>query len=236
MTLKYVAYMRVSTSKQGASGLGLEAQTEAVRAFATSRHGETKAQFIEVESGKKNDRPALAEAIAQAKRIGATLLIAKLDRLARSVALISTLMETGVDFVAADMPDANRFVLHIMAAVAEYEREQISARTKAALAAAKARGTELGKNGKALAARNRSEAERFARSLEGEITKVRAEGHSTLSGIADALNASAVCPRNGGKWHPTSVRRVIDRMSRSTSSTPQNHLNDRAEPCQISVG
>ena len=236
MSVKYVTYLRVSTLKQGTSGLGLEAQIEAVKAFATSRNGEIKAEFTEIESGKKNDRPALSEAISHAKRIGATLLIAKLDRLARSVALISALMETGVDFVAADMPDANRFVLHIMAAVAEYEREQISARTKAALTAAKARGTELGRNGKALAARNRSEAEIFARTVEAEITKARADGHTTLASIADVLNASAVRPRSGGRWYPTSVRRVIDRIDRTRSPTSQDNLNHRVEPCQVCVG
>lgn len=126
-----ITYLRVSTARQGGSGLGLEAQREAVATFVARRGITPLAEYVEVESGKKDDRPQLATALAHARRTGAVLLIAKLDRLARSVAFLSALMESGADFKAVDMPDANRFVLHIMAAVAEFEREQISARTKA---------------------------------------------------------------------------------------------------------
>src|SRR6266436_4972669 len=159
MSSRFVAYYRVSTDRQGRSGLGLDAQRYAVMRHVASHDGELIADFCEIESGKRSDRPQLAAAIAAAKKAKATLIIAKLDRLARNVHFISGLMESGVEFVAADMPMANRLTVHILAAVAEHEREAISARTKAALAAAKARGVELGKHGKAiLAPRNRGQA------------------------------------------------------------------------------
>src|SRR4051795_3500540 len=131
---KWVAYYRVSTQKQGASGLGLEAQREAVAGYLNGGDWQLAAEFTEVESGRKNDRPELAKALVACRRIGATLIIAKLDRLARNVAFVSNLMESGVEVTAADFPTANRLAVHILAAVAEHEREMISARTKAALA------------------------------------------------------------------------------------------------------
>ncbi len=139
--LTFVAYYRVSTERQGQSGLGLDAQKAAVAAYMRGL-GELEAEFVEVESGRKDDRPQLAAALALCRRkLGRVLVIAKLDRLARSVAFISNLMESGVAFVAVDMPHANKLTMHVLAAVAEHEREMISQRTKAALAAAKARGT-----------------------------------------------------------------------------------------------
>src|SRR3954451_12657380 len=141
---KWVAYYRVSTAKQGANGLGLDAQREAVAGHLDGGKWQLAAEFTEVESGRKNDRPELAKALATCRRTGATLVIAKLDRLARNVAFVSNLMEAGVEFVAVDFPTANRLTIHILAAVAEHEREMISARTKAALAAAKARAVKLG--------------------------------------------------------------------------------------------
>src|SRR3954469_11857326 len=143
---KFVAYYRVSTEKQGRSGLGLEAQQEAVRSYLNGGGWHLMAEVVEVESGKKNDRPRLAEALRLCRLHGAILIIAKLDRLARNVAFISNLMESGVEFTAVDFPQANRLTVHILAAVAEHEREMISRRTKDALAAAKARGTKLGGN------------------------------------------------------------------------------------------
>jgi DNA invertase Pin-like site-specific DNA recombinase len=212
---RWVSYLRVSTEKQGASGLGLEAQRDAVTTFASSRRGEIIAEYVEVESGKKDDRPALARAIAHAKRVGATLLIAKLDRLARSVALISSLMETGVDFVAADMPDANRFVLHIMSAVAEYEREQISARTKAALAAAKARGVKLGANGRALADRAIREASEFALPLEAVVREIIDGGARNVRDVAAGLNSRCIPARLGGLWWPSNTAVLMKRLGLS---------------------
>jgi DNA invertase Pin-like site-specific DNA recombinase len=135
----FVSYLRVSTQRQGDSGLGLEAQRIAVAAHVTG--GEVLAEYLEIESGKKNDRPQLLAALAHAQVTGATLIIARLDRLARNLAFIANLMEAGVDFIATDLPFATRLTIHVLAAVAEYEREMISARTKAA---AKARGVRLG--------------------------------------------------------------------------------------------
>jgi DNA invertase Pin-like site-specific DNA recombinase len=141
MLRNFVAYYRVSTDRQGRSGLGLEAQSEAVRQHLSRESGNLLAEYIEVESGKRSDRPQLAAALVVVKKAKATLIIAKLDRLARNVHFISGLIESAVDFVAADNPHANRLMVHMLAAFAEHEREQISTRTKDALAAAKARGT-----------------------------------------------------------------------------------------------
>ncbi len=141
---RFVAYYRVSTDRQGRSGLGLESQQEAVRRHLNGGSWELIAEVTEVESGKRNDRPKLTEALRLCRLYGATLIIAKIDRLARNVAFISNLMESAVDFVAVDFPQANRLTVHILAAVAEHEAKMISDRTKAALAAAKARGTKLG--------------------------------------------------------------------------------------------
>ena len=139
----FVAYFRVSTEKQGKSGLGLDAQKKSVAQFVSDAD-QLLESYTEVESGKKQDRPKLRMALATAKTHGATLLIAKLDRLARNVAFIANLLESGVDVVAADMPEANKFMLHVMAAVAEQEATAISERTKAALQATKVRGVKLG--------------------------------------------------------------------------------------------
>src|SRR5262249_29400720 len=143
---RFIAYFRVSTDRQGRSGLGLDAQREAVLRHVGSNRGELIDEFCEIESGKRNDRPQLSAAIAATKKAKATLIIAKLDRLARNVHFVSGLMESGVDFVAADNPHANKLMVHMLAAFAEHEREQISQRTKDALAAAKARGIRLGRN------------------------------------------------------------------------------------------
>src|ERR1700722_8536094 len=143
---KFVAYYRVSTAKQGASGLGLEAQQDSVRTYLNGGRWKMVDELTEIESGKRNDRPALARALALCRIHKATLIIAKLDRLARNVNFISNLMESGVEFTAVDFPQANRLTVHILAAVAEHEAAMISARTKAALQAAKARGVVLGGN------------------------------------------------------------------------------------------
>lgn len=209
----FVAYFRVSTERQGQSGLGLEAQRQSVTTFVSQAGGQVISDFVEIESGKRRDRPELIAALALCRKTKATLLIAKLDRLARSVHFISGLMEAGVDFVAVDNPHANRLMLHLLAAFAEHEREMISLRTKSALAAARARGVTLGKNGQVLAARFRAEANDRAQCMAPIINELRAAGVETLQGLAAGLNSRGICGHNGGAWHPTSVRRLLVRMN-----------------------
>src|SRR6266550_818141 len=208
----FVAYFRVSTDSQSISGLGLEAQREAVARHVGAGGGTIVASFEEVESGKKNDRPQIAAALAVCRARHATLIIAKLDRLARNVAFISSLMESGVDFVAVDNPHATRLTIHILAAVAEHEREMISQRTKAALAAARARGVKLGnprlRAGSRSAARaaakakQRQAAERAQDILPYSDQAIRA-GCRTLIEIAAALMARGIrTPGGCTRWTP----------------------------------
>jgi DNA invertase Pin-like site-specific DNA recombinase len=216
---RFVAYYRVSTEKQGRSGLGLEAQRKAVMAHLNGGSWELVGEFTEVESGKRTDRPKLAEAIRLAKRAKATLIIAKLDRLARNVAFIANLMESGVEFVAVDIPLANKLTIHILAAVAEHEREMISKRTAAALAAAKARGTALRNRTNMAAARDSSRtarttaASRFASNVLAVIRQIEAAGITSLRQIALALNARGVPTRRGSAWQPVQVKRVMERAA-----------------------
>ena len=183
----FVAHLRVSTVRQGESGLGLEAQRVAVEAFARQHSGTIAASFVEVETGKRSDRPELANALEAARKGKATLLIAKLDRLARNVAFIANLMDAGVDFLACDQPFASRLTLHILAAVAEDEARRISERTKAALQAAKARGRKLGSPvaaktvAKARAPRSAYAAKANATTL-AVIREVQGSGVETLRG------------------------------------------------------
>lgn len=208
--MRYVAYYRVSTAKQGTSGLGLAAQEAAVRTFIP---GEPIAAFTEVESGKRDDRPQLAAALAHAKRHKATLVIAKLDRLARDVHFISGLLKSGVEIRACDIPTANRMVLHIMAAVAEGEREMISERTKAALAAARARGVRLGTpHTQRLAQERQLAADARAIALLAPIAALRLKGVTSVREIAAALNVIGARTSSGGRWHTTSVQRVLKRI------------------------
>lgn len=215
---KFVAYYRVSTTGQGVSGLGLEAQREAVERYLNGGSWSLIEAFTEVETGKGSNaldrRPQLKAALAYARKHKATLVIAKLDRLARNVHFISGLMETGVEFVAADRPDADRFTLHLEAALAEREARVISERTKAALAAAKRRGVVLGANGRRLAVRNRAEAVERVAPMAGRLTALRGEGLS-LRRIASTLNAEGVSPpgASGGVWHPATVQRALERVS-----------------------
>ena len=228
-----IAYYRVSTKQQGDSGLGLEGQKTAVEAFAKQTGARIVASYREVESGKLADRPELSKALAHAKRSKATLVVAKLDRLARNVAFLSALMRAGVDFVACDNPHANKLTIHILAAVAEDEAERISARTKAALTAAKARGVKLGSNrpghwegreaarlngltrGRIVAAKVVSAAavEAYADLLPAMAAE-RAKG-ATLAGIAEKLNTEGHTTRRGKPWNPVQVARVLERVSRS---------------------
>lgn len=212
MPQPFIAYLRVSTSKQGHDGLGIEAQREAVKRYCNHLQSELLGEFVEVESGKCHDRPVMAQALGACRDQRATLIIAKLDRLGRSVSFIAGLMEAKVPFVAVDMPFATPLLLHVMAAFAEHERTQISARTKAALAAAKARGVVLGKSGKVLAAKNRTEAVEFANAVRPAIEDARSNGARTLMEIAAQLNAMGLRSRQGLDWHPMSVYRVLERL------------------------
>lgn len=210
---EYVAYYRVSTARQGKSGLGLEAQRAAVRSFLKSGKDDLLGEFTEVESGRRKNRPQLLAALAACRKSKATLLIAKLDRLARNVAFVANLMESKVTFRAVDMPDANELTIHIMAAMAQHEAKAVSDRTRAALAAAQARGRKLGKHGKVLAKKNRKEAQAFARQLAPVVRQLRKE-HPTLQALARALNRKSVKTGRNGKWHPTTVKRLLDRVDR----------------------
>ena len=216
----FITYLRVSTDRQGKSGLGLEAQRAAVVDHVAGK-GQIAAEFVEVESGKRADRPELVRALAEAKRVGAVLLIAKLDRLARNVAFIANLLESGVEIAAADMPEANRFLLHVMAAVAEHEAQAISDRTRAALAAAKARGVALGWSMPARAdeqrqasrkgaSRNARIADQHAANVLPVIRQIAAGGAS-LRQIADELNARGAKTARGGLWYAATVRNLMAR-------------------------
>jgi DNA invertase Pin-like site-specific DNA recombinase len=227
-----VAYYRVSTLKQGASGLGLEGQVAAVDQFARDRGAEILRAYQEVESGKRADRPELARALAHARRSGATLVIAKLDRLARNVHFLAGLMEAKVDFVACDNPHANPLTIHILAAVAEDEARRISDRTRAALAAYKARGGKLGAarpdaprltaEARARGARNggqsaHARADAAYADLAAMLADLRAGGLS-LRTIAARLNAEGQTTRRGRPWNPVQVSRVLDRAETSRSA------------------
>ena len=221
---KVVAYYRVSTEAQGRSGLGLDAQREAVSRLCGSRGWIIAAEFTEIESGKRNDRPELQAAMHRAKVTGGTLVVAKLDRLSRSVAFLSALQESGGRFLAADMPEANELTVHIMAAVAEAERKAIGRRTREALAAAKARGTKLGNPNGAAALRRaakgnaaaieavKAEATERAADLAPIVADIRAEGATSLPAIARELNERGIVTPRGAKWHPSSVKNLLARL------------------------
>jgi DNA invertase Pin-like site-specific DNA recombinase len=216
---RFIAYYRVSTDRQGKSGLGLDAQRQAVLAYLNGGGWKMVGEFTDVETGRSPakltlaKRPQLQAALAEAKRRKATLIIAKLDRLARNVAFISALMESGVDFVAADMPSANRFMLHVYAAMGEEEGRRIADRTRAALQAAKARGVKLGVTGAERATENRAEADAFAHAMRSTIAKMRRAGIRSVRGIAEELNRRGVETARGGQWHPTSVARLLERLA-----------------------
>jgi DNA invertase Pin-like site-specific DNA recombinase len=215
----FVSYLRVSTARQGQSGLGLEAQRAAVAAHV--RGAVLLGEYLEVESGRKNDRPQLLGALAHAQATGATLIIAKLDRLARNVHFISGLLEAGVDFVACDLPAADRLTINVLAAVAEHEREMISQRTRAALAAAKARGVKLGNpngarplhragkgNTAALAAIDATAAT-WRRRVLPIIGAIRASGVTSNIQIARELERRGIKTQRGGQWRDATVRKLV---------------------------
>ena len=215
---RYVIYRRVSTEEQGRSGLGLAAQDRDIRLFLegfTDEPHEVLGEFTEIQTGRADDRPQLALALDLARREGADLLVSKLDRLSRRVSFIATLMEDPrVKLRVASMPYADKFQLHVYAALAEQEREFISARTKAALAEAKARGTKLGglrdqtgKRNAAVQANAKERAERVA----SIVMPLRERGEA-LQAIADALNSAGVATARGGIWHASQVQRTLKRL------------------------
>ena len=227
-TGRFVAYYRVSTKRQGQSGLGLEAQQETVRRYLNGGDWKLLEEVTEVESGANNERPKLKEAINLCRAWGATLVIARLDRLSRSVRMIADLMEGDVPFVVADQPEMTHLTVHIMAAVAEHERKLISERTKAALAAAKRRGVKLGgnrggltkalrKKGSVRASQLRTKkADQRAESLRSLIDRLRSQGITSAKAIAKALNdESAPTPSGKGMWQTTTVQRVLIRTAQT---------------------
>lgn len=224
--MRAVAYYRVSTAAQGRSGLGLEAQKQAVESLCASRSWEIIAPpFTEVESGKRADRPELAKALHRAKVTGATLVVAKLDRLSRNVAFLTALQESGVKFIAADMPEANELTVHIMAAVAQAERKAISKRTSEALQAAKARGQQLGNPNGAAALRRanrgnsasieiiKSGAVDRAEQLRPVISDMQSRGITSLAALAASLNDGGFITARGGRWHASSVANLLNRLT-----------------------
>lgn len=222
--MKIVVYRRVSTAKQGQSGLGLDAQAAAIDEYARRVNAKIVATFTEVESGKINERPELAKALHLAKVTGATLCIAKLDRLSRNAAFLLTLRDSGARFVCCDMPDANDLTIGVMALVAQQEREAIAKRTREALQAAKVRGVTLGNPNGASALRRagkgntagiaaiRAAADQRAADLRPVVEELRAAGIATLAGLADQLNARGMLTPRAGRWHASSVANLLRRL------------------------
>lgn len=221
---RVIAYYRVSTEGQGRSGLGLDAQRQAVTALCEGRGWEIIAEHTEIESGKRADRPALTDALRHAEVTGALLVVAKLDRLSRSVSFLAKLQDSGARFLAADMPEANELTVHIMAAVAQAERKAIGKRTTEALQAAKARGIKLGNPNGAAALRRagkgnrdavaalKTGADEYARKLRRTLEDIRGTGAVSLEAIAKELNTRHIQTRRGGKWHPSSVKNLLARL------------------------
>lgn len=218
---KFVSYLRVSTERQGASGLGMEAQRKAVDDYLNGGRWSLVAEYVEVESGGNDDRPKLAEALARCRLHNATLVIAKLDRLSRDAHFLLGLKKAGVGFVCADMPEANELTIGVLAVVAQHERKMISARTKAALAAAKASGKQLGGDRGNLAdvsdvgrsnsiTTRRALAARRNTDIAPIINQIRTTGASTLRQIAAELNERGIPCARGGSWTGAQVKRVVD--------------------------
>lgn len=219
----YVAYARVSTAKQGKSGLGLEAQEEAIRAFLKPEDNLLAPTYVEVESGKRSDRPELEAALRHAKLTGATILVAKLDRLTRNVRFLLTLLAAGVEVAFCDLPHVKgpmgRFILTQMASVAELEAGLISERTKAALRAARERGVTLGgfrgvKVDQSLGlAERQHRASDFASRVYPEIERIMSSGTKSLREVAAELNSRGISTRRGGLWTASQVSRVITKAA-----------------------
>lgn len=219
---KFISYLRVSTERQGRSGLGLDAQRQTVLEYINGGCSTLIAEFIEVESGRRVDRPELAKALASCRIHAATLVVAKLDRLARNAHFLLGLKEAGVDFVCCDLPTANRLTVGILAVVAEEEARLISERTRAALAAARVRGVRLGHPNLTLPARRKGslssaavrarKANLRARDLKPLIDQLSNQGCHQISELALALNARGVPASRGGRWSATQVARLVDRL------------------------
>lgn len=219
---QYVSYLRVSTQKQGYSGLGLEAQKEIIKNYL---HDKTPiAEFTEIESGRKTDRPKLKEALTQCRTTGATLIVAKLDRLARNVSFLSNLLESDVEIVFCDFPQANKMVLHILAAISQYEAELTAQRTKAALQAKKARGAKLGnpehlmnKHKQAIANSNKTNSDKARNNPNNKravgLLKVLVSQNMTLQQMTDTLNDEGFVTAKGCKFVPATVKRLIKRYN-----------------------
>ncbi|GAB9166935.1 recombinase family protein [Bradyrhizobium diazoefficiens] len=218
---RWISYLRVSTDRQGKSGLGIEAQRNGVAEYLNGGNWSLVKEFVEVESGKRIDRPKLDEAIKACRIYDAKLVIAKLDRLSRDAHFLLGLEKAGIDFVAADMPNANRLTVGIMAMVAEEERRMISKRTKDALAAAKRRGTKLGgdrgvvpsKKARELAAETlQARANARASDLAPVIRELQAAGKTTLRAIAEGLNEAGILTQRKSKWSAVQVQRILSRI------------------------
>jgi DNA invertase Pin-like site-specific DNA recombinase len=205
----YVAYYRVSTGAQARSGLGLAAQRDIVGQFLASVNGSATAEFVEVQSGRKDDRPQLAKALTLARREKASLLIARLDRFSRRVSFVAGIMEQGVRLTVAELPNATDFQLHIFAALAQEERRLISERTRAALAQARQRGAGLGTNGAVLAGRNRAAANEFAARIRVSLERIGLE--LSLSEQARQLNAAGFRTRMGRLFAPQTIKHLLGR-------------------------
>lgn len=208
----YVAYYRVSTDRQGKSGLGIEAQREAISNYIKLSNGTISKDFIEIESGSRNARPALNEAVKYCRKNKTTLLLAKLDRLSRNLHFITGLMEAKIDFVAADNPHANKLMIHMLAAFAEHEREMISERTKSALAAAKSRGVKLGTYGEVLAKQNKEKANVYAKKMEPIIEEIQLQGIRSIRGICDELNRRNIKTSRGNNWFTSTTFKLLKRI------------------------
>lgn len=211
--MKAISYIRVSTKKQGRSGLGLEAQRELIGRFLDAQQeGVLIEEYVDVASGSKDGRAVLKNAIAHAKKVNATLVIAKLDRMSRRVSFIAALMDSGISFKVAEMAEATAFQLHIYAALAQEERRLTSERTKAALKAAKARGIKLGTSSKVLSVQNRQRAVAFAETIRSPLFEMRNNAAFSYRSIADQLNEKGIASYTGKRWHSATVRRACRRL------------------------
>ena len=207
-----IPYYRVSTRAQGRSGLGLEAQRESVTRYLLQEGYEAINEYTEIESGRRKNRPALEQALKECKQKKAVLIIAKLDRLARNVFFISSLIEAKAEFIALDNPQANKLMLHMLAAFAEHESDLIRIRIKEALAASKKRGKILGKHGRVLAEINKQQASHFAMTMKPVLDELQNSGATSIRKKVQLLNQRGISSFRGKTWHRTSLNRLLLRL------------------------